>query len=73
MNNNPNMRTNNAFANNAFANTRTNVSVSGLNFSIPSDRVNEVLNLLTRLQSIQLTENNPTPPLQWQGKTLINE
>jgi len=50
---------------------RVNVTVAGQIFSIPADKVQQVMNMLTSLQSIQVSEN-PTPFIQYQGKTLIN-
>jgi len=52
--------------------SRINVTVGHQIFSIPSDKVGQVINLLSSLQSIQIQEN-PTPFLQYNGKTLINE
>jgi len=53
--------------------TRTSVSVNGMIFSIPADKTSELINYLQRLQSIRITENTPSPPLQWNGQTLIQE
>lgn len=49
---------------------RINVTVGVQVFSIPAQSVNEVVLLLSRLQSIQLTEN-PSPLLEFRGKRLI--
>jgi hypothetical protein len=40
-------------------------------FAIPVDRVNEVILLLSKLQSIQIQEN-PSPLLQYKGRSLLN-
>lgn len=56
---------------NTIAANRVNVTVAGQVFSIPADKIQSVLNLLTSLQSIQVSEN-PSPFIQYQGKTLIN-
>lgn len=50
---------------------RINVTVGQQVFAIPVDKVQEVILLLSRLQSIQIQEN-PSPPLQYQGRTLLN-
>ena len=50
---------------------RVNVTVAGQIFSIPADKVQQVMNMLTSLQSIQVSEN-PTPFIQYRGKSLIN-
>ena len=49
---------------------RINVTVGVHVFSIPAQSINEVMLLLNRLQSIQLTEN-PSPLIEFQGKRLI--
>jgi hypothetical protein len=51
---------------------RINVTVGHQIFSIPSDKINQVINLLSTLQSIQIQEN-PTPYLQYNGRSLIQE
>lgn len=56
---------------NTIAANRVNVTVAGQVFSIPADKIQSVLNLLASLQSIQVSEN-PSPFIQYQGKTLIN-
>jgi hypothetical protein len=55
---------------NTISSNRINVTVAGQVFSIPADKVHQVLNLLASLQSIQVSEN--TPYIQYQGKSLIN-
>lgn len=50
---------------------RISVTVGNQTFSIPADKINQVLNLLSSLQSIQIAEN-PTPFLQYNGHQLIN-
>ncbi len=50
---------------------RVNVTVGHQMFSIPAEKIPQVLNLLMTLQSIQVAEN-PSPALQYQGKTLFN-
>ena len=50
---------------------RITITVGHQAFSIPSEKIHQVIQLLTSLQSIQVSEN-PTPYLQYQGKTLIN-
>jgi hypothetical protein len=52
--------------------SRINIAVGHQVFSIPSDKVNQVIQLLSALESIQIQEN-PTPFLRYNGKTLINE
>jgi len=48
------------------------VTVGNQVFEIPSDKVQEVFSLLSRLQSISIhSENNPSPVLSYQGKSLI--
>jgi len=56
---------------NTISANRVNVTVAGQIFSIPADRVQDVMNLLVSLQSIQVSEN-PSPFIQYQGKSLIN-
>ena len=56
---------------NTIAENRVNVTVAGQIFSIPADRVQDVMNMLASLQSIQVSEN-PSPFIQYQGKSLIN-
>lgn len=53
----------------------TNVTVGGSVFTIPSDRIQELMSYLTRLQGIRVQEHQtPTSPiLAYNGKTLINE
>ena len=54
------------------ASNYTKVSVGNQVFEIPSDRVQEVFQLLSRLQSVSIhSENNPSPVLSYQGKSLI--
>ncbi len=57
---------------NLISTNRINVTVGHQTFSIPTDRVNNVINLLTQLQSIQVTEQNPSPILKYNGNSLIN-
>ena len=56
---------------NTIAANRVNVTVAGQIFSIPADKVQQVMNMLASLQSIQVSEN-PSPFIQYQGKTLVN-
>ena len=53
------------------ANNYTKVSVGNQVFEIPADKVQEVFNLLSRLQSISIHSENPSPVLAYQGKSLI--
>jgi hypothetical protein len=55
---------------NTISSNRVNITVAGQIFSIPADKVQQVMNLLASLQSIQVSEN--TPYIQYQGKSLIN-
>jgi hypothetical protein len=56
---------------NTISANRVNVTVAGQVFSIPADKVQQVMNMLASLQSIQVSEN-PSPFIQYQGKSLIN-
>jgi hypothetical protein len=56
---------------NLISSNRINVTVGNQTFSIPIDKAQEVVRMLAQLQSIQIKEN-PSPMLQYQGKTLIN-
>lgn len=49
---------------------RVRVLVGQQEFSIPMEKVNDVVRLLSQLQGIQI--ENPSPPLSYQGKTLLN-
>lgn len=51
---------------------RTKVIVGGSVFEIPSEKVNELLGLLARWQSISISEeiNNPQQT-KWNGQSLI--
>jgi len=51
---------------------KTRVSVGNQIFEIPTEKTTELMRLLSRWQSIQVQENNPSPPLQYQGRSLIN-
>jgi hypothetical protein len=64
------MRAPNFMLNTISAN-RVNVTVAGQIFSIPADKVQQVMNMLASLQSIQVSET-PSPFIQYQGKSLIN-
>ena len=62
-----------------YLSNRTRVAVGHQVFEIPSERVGEVINLLSRLQSIQVAESSPRPsqyppnsPQFYQGVSLIN-
>lgn len=57
----------------ALIGSRTTVMVGHQQFSIPSDKISQVLSLLTRLESIQVVENVPPPVLAYNGVSLINE
>lgn len=50
---------------------RINVTVGHQIFSVPSEKANELILLLSQMQSIQVLEN-PTPYLKYNGKSLIN-
>lgn len=52
--------------------SRSTAIVDGIAYSIPTTTVRQVIQLLEKLQSIQLTEHNPSPPLQYRGQALIN-
>ena len=56
---------------NTISANRINVTVGNQVFSIPADKIQNVINFLAGLQSIQVSEN-PSPLIQYQGKTLIN-
>ena len=56
---------------NLISSNRINVTVGNQTFSIPVDKAQEVVRMLAKMQSIQIQEN-PSPVLQYQGKTLIN-
>lgn len=56
---------------NTISANRVNVTVAGQIFSIPADKVQDVMNMLASLQSIQVSEN-PSPFIQYQGRSLIN-
>lgn len=60
------------YNNTLITSNRINVTVGNQVFSIPSEKISQVINLLGSLQSIQIQEN-PTPYLQYQGKQLLNE
>ena len=53
------------------ANNYIKVSVGNQVFEIPADIVLEVFQLLSRLQSISIHSENPSPTLQYKGKSLI--
>jgi hypothetical protein len=55
---------------NTISSNRVNVTIAGQIFSIPADKVQQVMNFLATLQSIQISEN-PSPYIQYQGKSLI--
>lgn len=56
---------------NIVTSNRINVTVGGQSFAIPAENINQVLNLLSRLQGIQVQEN-PSPFIQYKGKSLLN-
>lgn len=56
---------------NTISSNRVNVTVANHVFSIPADKLNQVINLLQSLQSIQISDNS-SPFIQYNGKTLIN-
>lgn len=49
---------------------QVNVTVAGQVYTIPAEKVQQVLNLLASIQSVQV--ENPTPYLKFNGKSLIN-
>jgi predicted transcriptional regulator len=63
-----------------YLSNRTRVAIGHQVFEIPSERVGEVINMLSRLQSIQVAESSPRPnpvyppnsPQYYQGISLIN-
>jgi hypothetical protein len=55
---------------NTISSNRVNATIAGQIFSIPADKVQQVMNFLATLQSIQISEN-PSPYIQYQGKSLI--
>jgi hypothetical protein len=57
---------------NLISSNRINVTVGYQTFSIPADKANQVVNLLSTLQSIQVNEQNPSPILKYNGQSLIN-
>jgi hypothetical protein len=58
---------------NLITSNRINVTIGYNTFSIPTDKVNDVIALLSRLQSIQVSEARPSPPLCYNGVTLIQD
>lgn len=57
---------------NLIAANRIRVSVGHQIFEIPAERVSEVINLLSRLQSIQVSEGSPqNTNSHFSGQTLI--
>jgi len=52
--------------------TKTRVTVGNQVFEIPSEKTTELFQILSRWQSIAVTEANPSPNLQYQGRSLIN-
>lgn len=50
--------------------TKTRVMVGNQVFEIPADKTAELFQILSRWQSIAVTEANPNP--QYQGRSLIN-
>jgi hypothetical protein len=57
---------------NLISTNRINITVGHQTFSIPVDKANQVIQLLSSLQSIQVSEQNPSPILQYNGQSLIN-
>lgn len=53
------------------ANNYIKVTVGNQIFEIPADKMQEVFQFLSRLQSISIHKENPSPPLNYQGKSLI--
>jgi hypothetical protein len=60
------------FMSNIISNNRIQVTVGNQSFSIPIDKMNELVQILSRMQGIQIQEN-PSPLISYQGRTLINE
>lgn len=56
----------------ALIGSRITVTVGHQQFSIPSDKISQVLNLLSKLESIQVAEHVPHPFLAYNGVSLIN-
>lgn len=55
---------------NTISSNRINVTIGNQIFSIPSDKIQQVINFLASLQSIHVAET-PSPFIQYQGKSLI--
>jgi|TARA_R110000787_G_scaffold17748_1_gene55086 hypothetical protein len=51
---------------------KTNVTVNGQVFAIPSVKTQELLNMLAQWQSIAVTEQAPSQNPNWNGQQLIN-
>jgi hypothetical protein len=56
---------------NTISTNRVNVTVANHVFSIPADKLNQVITLLQSLQSIHVSDNS-NPFIEYKGKTLIN-
>lgn len=52
--------------------TKTRVTVGNQVFEIPAEKTAELFQILSKWQSIAVTEANPSPPLHYQGRSLIN-
>ena len=51
---------------------RIRVSVGNMVFDIPSNKMNELINILSKWQSIQISEANPSPFITYKGQSLVN-
>lgn len=58
--------------NNLISGTKTRVMVGNQVFEIPADKTTELFQILSRWQSIAVTEANPRLTPQYQGRSLIN-
>lgn len=57
---------------NSLISTKTRVTVGNMVFEIPSEKVSEIVSLLSRLQAIKETSNyNNGQNCNWNGQSLI--
>ena len=57
--------------NNLISSNNVNITVANQVFSIPVEKLPQVVSFLRSLQGIHIAEN-PSPHIQYQGRSLIN-
>lgn len=48
------------------------VSVAGQTFNVPAEKVNELVQYLSSIQSVRVEQNHISPPITYRGQSLIN-